>query len=1035
MSEVPIGLTKINRDSTKFNQLAHADARHDFHHYNVRNILEEVARTPLNSKLSFKQRALNINNTRIDHGDKNIYEFVKTYLDTVLPDEKIKKGDYKALLEDEAMKQVSLDYNAIKKEILDEEKKNKSKFINLGKKVIQVNDKTQRKYEVTAVKYRSGKVKIPVSQAFHAVSREKNDFALIVDAAYISISDLRIQQTADGSINLDKILPNPNVDSDLPNTKKKTTFHFIKSIENDSDSATKITNFEKVPEKYKANVEIYFLKDKDTVGYFPTFEIDEQAANVFTNVTFETRRLGNKVLGSFHVEDNQNYEIDDLSNSSEKKEASIISMNKFIENRDAGGNIDENIKKEIALHILSKRIGDWCQAICLLDKSRNYTSENLVFDDKTGKYTFGEKKTTKLSDLPNAEIGILTHDQILLAYSLLLGVNVFFTFNTVSTEEGGDGWLLYFKNPLSSEVTEEQIKTEIAAINLTISKLDTYINVTDSKIKTALNEKITGKVGLVPLNETMNLKEYLSRLYEILYGFSELTPLSTFQNLLNELTLLNENLTSSLSGDKIKDPKNIELLLSSKIAREKVDHLIAENDKQKELQMPSDLNNIIDNLLKHVNGGKALPGSIIFIQFIEEIIKPLQERYLEIDKEITEREINEQMILSPKEEGRIGFKQKNIYEINVKVLSIFPGIKKSKKKTQGGGGKLVYDPTKYAEGSDEYKEELKKYRAELLNAFNKIRQRQIVFMKSGSNLHNIFDPQATKSEIDKKIKSIEDKITDNESFIGIKKDYVKDRYGNYISIIDKYVVTQDECDIFLNEEQDLCKTLEDLYDVEIETIMKEKNGYNENKSDDDKKYAFIESYLDLRRKLLVLDLLYTQFKKLERMDSREGDRDFLINKIYNTLKNLNKKYYNNLGKGEVSFIGDSIELHFTNLRNTIFNEYYSPKLYPAEYYFPQRIKGKITKLSCEKALEKVETDEAADFLLAFADQKDAIIAEEDAIKRQHENLQAGLTEIFGADLDKPVQQKKSEGGSRKKRKTRRKQQRIKTTRRKCKRTV
>lgn len=1024
---IQIGIDQTYRDASKFNRLAHADARHDFHHYKVNEILEEIARTPLNSKLSFKQRAQNINETRVSVKNPDIYTFFQDKLNAVLPVSTIPDEIPKEL---EAMLEVQLKYkDEIITAIQPTSNGKKSRFINLGNKEIEVKkvkkdaDKNEtfiRNYQVTAVRYRTGKDKIPVSQAFHLVSGKKNEFALIVDAAYISISDLRIQDSGDGNIEVDTSEANP----------KETKFYFIKSIENDSDSATKIANFEKIPEKGKAaDVDIYFLKDEDTVGYFPKFNSAEQAANVFTGVDFETRRIGDKVLGSFQIEGNQKYDINDLSNSSEKKEASILAMNKFVENRNKTGDVDENSKKEIALHILSKRMGDWCQAACLLDKARNYTSENLVFDDKKSKYTLDTKGNISLRDLPNAEIGVLTHDQILLAYSLLLGVNVFFTLNTVAAE-GGDGWLLYFKNPLSSEVTKEQIDAEFATINTTIAKLDTYIKETDSQIKTALNEKIAGKEGLVALNNIMNLKEYLSRLYEILYGFSELTPLSTFQDLSNELESLNKDLKSlSDDKDKIKDPKNIELLLSSKIAREKADHLIRENEKQLNLQMPSELNNIIDNILKHVNEGKALPGSIILMQFIEEIIKPFQERYLDIDEVITVREIKEEMILSAKDEKRIGFKQKNIHEIDVKVRSIFSAIKKPvlpKKKKQGGGGKLVFN---YAVGSDEYK---KQYRKQLITAFDKIRQRQIVFMKTKSNLHTIFKAEKKDSEIKGKIASIVKQIKDDESFIGLKKDYVKDRHGNFISILDKYIVTQDECDIFLNEKQDLCKTLEDLYDVEIETIMKEEKGKAEGDTEEDKYYFFIESYLELRRKLLVLDLLYTQFKKLERIDSEEGDRDFLINKIHNTLKNLNKKYYNNLGKGEVSFRGDSIELHFTNLRDTIFNEYYSPKGYPAEYYFPQRIKSKLTKLSCEKALQKVETDEAALFLLEFADQKDAIIEEEKKLKDEQDKLQADFTGIFGADVDEPVEAKKTEGGARKKRRTRRKSQRIKTTRRKRK---
>lgn len=988
MTEVQIGLEEKERDETTFNELAHADASHDFHHYTVNKILEEVASTPLNSKLSLKQRSQNINQTRIDYAKLDIYKFFKDYLNTVLP---VDNAPDNALSEENAMKMVGLDYiNDIRVPLND---KNAKEIVPLPDKTFEFNNKDgskiKRKYEIKAVRYRSGRSKIPVAQAFEAVSGKK-EFNLIVDAGYISISDLRIfQKGGDESIK-----------PMLGISTGPYTFRFLKSIENDSDSATKITNFENPPTGGETTVDIFFLKDENNVGYFPTFHEEDQAANVFTGVSFETRRMGKKVLASFHIGENENFQIDDLSNSSEKQQASILAMNKYIENLQilSGATKKDDdalrIQREIALHILSKRMGDWCQSICLLDKSREYTPYKLNFSG--AKYTEKSGEKVKLIQFPDAETGVLTHDQILLAYSILLGNNVFFTINTANPVPGGGGWLIYFKNKLSGGVEKSEITKIDTNLEKTKTSLDTYITDHDY-----LFERIKNKKEDL-INQT-TLLGYITDLYKFLYGITEFTPKKEFESLKTQI--------ENLEKYKMED-KDIDWYISSKFIIEKTQKLIEDNKKQEKLEIPLNLIEIIIGIQDQIIDKKSLVGKTIMMRFIEDIIKPFQERYLQylqiVNEKIEPKEIDESMIPGMPT-GRVANVKINLREVNLKIRSIFT---ERIKKHRGG-----------AKRSDNFEV----YKTELQGAFNQIRQRQILFAKTKGDFKKFLTDQKSITE-------------DYGYFIGLNGDYVRDRHGNYISVIDKYIVTADDCELFLSNNEDLCLILNELYENDLELSITKSNK-------DEPTLYFYESYLDLRRKLLILDILYTKVLKLHNIFnniSQEIKDDLKINypkynlrtyfeiydydnfiflqKIITTFNKLNFRFRENRGEGTVdakfNILGD-----INNLRTAIFSEYYSKKYYTLG-------KGEVL-LTCEEALDIIEEEEAAEFLINFSEQTGILIEDIKEDQKEEAGQQKGLI----SELIKLLDLYKTTGGSRKKRKTRRKSQRIKTTRRKRKSAV
>jgi len=120
----------------------------------------------------------------------------------------------------------------------------------------------------------------------------------------------------------------------------------------------------------------------------------------------------------------ETFQIGDVANSSNVKNATLYALATFLE---------KGAVPEALVYTLIKRMGDWCQALSLLDLDRVYS----VLD--TGRESTG--KTTTLRDmLVDTEIGIVTNDRILLAFSIMLGLNVFFT-TAMDTAQ-----LIYFKN-------------------------------------------------------------------------------------------------------------------------------------------------------------------------------------------------------------------------------------------------------------------------------------------------------------------------------------------------------------------------------------------------------------------------------------------------------------------------------------------------------------------------------------------------------------------------------------------------------------
>jgi len=271
----------------------------------------------------------------------------------------------------------------------------------------------ERIYEVSGVlmKEKFGEGKLNIASRFELLTRKK-DIAMVVDAS--------------GGLSMTSIL-----DSDLtPLPTQKMNFYIIENIENDSDSATKLKNFDRP--KTQANIAVqpnlFFLKDDiDTILYpqFQLLEGKQDGEMLFGNADLVLSRAGDEMEADFTFPDGKTYHIENVSQNANVKNASL---NIVASTLAKGGKVSKERGIETAdgdktpyLFPYIKRAGDWCQALSLLDGARKYSKL-----DQDHKNTV--EKTT-LDDLrkAGAAIGLLTLDRILLGYALALGIDVFFT--------------------------------------------------------------------------------------------------------------------------------------------------------------------------------------------------------------------------------------------------------------------------------------------------------------------------------------------------------------------------------------------------------------------------------------------------------------------------------------------------------------------------------------------------------------------------------------------------------------------------------
>jgi hypothetical protein len=253
-----------------------------------------------------------------------------------------------------------------------------------------------------------------LSRIFREVTGDKEDIVLLVDA----VTGL----STTGFLN-NALTPETN----------GCKFYIVENIENTSDSATKIANLKEEPSTTGTTpAKLYYLKDTVTSVSYPVWtNVDgsDQRTNIFSNLDIVLKRISDvrvdgDIVGTLGDGTGISMSIENLSSASNVKNASLAMIATAIE---------KGISSDALVYALIKRMGDWCQALSLLDLERPYT---ILEKDRT------PTEMTTLGKLiaRGAEVGILTTDRVVLAFGILLGLNVFFTTGTDVQK------LVYFKN-------------------------------------------------------------------------------------------------------------------------------------------------------------------------------------------------------------------------------------------------------------------------------------------------------------------------------------------------------------------------------------------------------------------------------------------------------------------------------------------------------------------------------------------------------------------------------------------------------------
>lgn len=249
------------------------------------------------------------------------------------------------------------------------------------------------------------------------IAAGQTTFVLMWDAGNISIT--RLHEALEGA------------------TGGPYTFYFIRSKENISDPAPKITAESM---RSSPNVNVYFLEDNlDHVSTYPIYvNGSTNNENLFSAFTLETKlnEDGQTVSGTIKValrpEAGQEVRettmsVKDIGKQSEVKQAVVTAVHMKLNNEPP---------ETIMPYFFLKRAGDWCQALCLLDRTRKYrVIPTAGAPPPRGQVTIDELESA------GAYVAMITIDRIMLAYLIGAGLNVFYT-----TVRPGATWVTSFQN-------------------------------------------------------------------------------------------------------------------------------------------------------------------------------------------------------------------------------------------------------------------------------------------------------------------------------------------------------------------------------------------------------------------------------------------------------------------------------------------------------------------------------------------------------------------------------------------------------------
>lgn len=413
------GITKRDEITWQlFRHLARGDFRHDFNErVNTRDLItpgDENRFFEIAKRISKKGDVWLRTNFR-KYVNKTIFDILSKSFDAILPPPprtQTPNNDFHH--EPELLSMVGIDFAEIKDAV---SKLEPGAAIQRTFAIRGLD--APRSYTIRSSSYRLGLKGIDdvgysqnrnVTKMFREVTG-KEKFALIIDAS--------------GGLPLTEIL-----NTSLNPYEQGGEFFIIENIENSSDSATKLTNLKKTTDATRPPPKLSFLKDKENTVVYPLWDNPrDPKSNIYTSLKIVLNRISDDEVEANILQVDaqgntiQTFNIGDVANSSNVKNATLAALAVFI---------DQGIVYESFVYTLIKRMGDWCQALSMLDLDRVYSVLNQ------GRQPIME--TTLRDMLVDTEIGVVTNDRILLAFCILHGLNVFFTSAMDLAR------LIYFKN-------------------------------------------------------------------------------------------------------------------------------------------------------------------------------------------------------------------------------------------------------------------------------------------------------------------------------------------------------------------------------------------------------------------------------------------------------------------------------------------------------------------------------------------------------------------------------------------------------------
>ena len=517
--------------------LAVADCDHDFSHAKTETAYKEIIKSYSPSYglsvVAFQKSAMEVKSLLDPH--TNAYSFFKDHLPHILP---LGKPSIELKDENAATALIGLDFASYRAQLIQHGTDHFKADLNpaslpplnveLSNNYL-IKGNTDQQYKITAYPTKIKSTKLSIRGALRTVAPVSNVFVMIIDASFISMTEIK------------KALGLPG-----DRLNEAIIVYIIRSIESSADAATKISNLDDEDN----DITVYYLDDDDYVSISPPFDMHamNQMSNLFTTLSVKCYRKNDDEITAEITNSNGSITtIHDIGNKSEiNKAASLAFEQLIVQNAKTNRTLTQQSWEEILVFLLLKRSGDWRQALCLLDRDRKYSVKNM---DNTPIDTKKGSPTITLNQLITqhksaVEIFLMTHDRILLTYALYLGLNVGYSLRTpITGTESSVTWLLYFKNMADAEIDKDKLKARFEELQAIRIDPSIYKGVYAHTIA------IITRMATKPISVVSHFVTYVLHIRIICHFLKQFVSSTIVETLLTTIDNKSKAISSKIGGD------------------------------------------------------------------------------------------------------------------------------------------------------------------------------------------------------------------------------------------------------------------------------------------------------------------------------------------------------------------------------------------------------------------------------------------------------------------------------------------------------